>query len=178
MAATNNLQGYGTSGAIACTMTSLATGSTRESAVFLATTASYLDYLIQLTFTMLSGAPSTAGPSVNVYASGSEDGTLWPIISLSSGAPYATGGGDSSVGALGVPPNLRLIGSFGLQTTTTSAERTFRTQPFSVAQAFGGNIPPKFSILVENQTGLSFSTSTLTTATYLEQQGIYTTSGN
>ncbi len=178
MAATGNLLALASPAAVGCTMTSLANGSSRESATITNSINLYLDYLVALTFTVSSGSPSTTGPYINIYANGSNDGTLWPIVQLSSGAVYATGGGDSSVGALGVPPNLRLIGSFGIQTTTSSGERTFRTEPFSVAQAFGGQIPPKFSLIVENQLGVSFSASTATTATYLQQQGIYTTSGN
>ncbi len=95
-----------------------------------------------------------------------------------SGAPVATGAGDASVGALGTPSNLRLVGSFGIQTTTSGGERTFRTEQFSTAAAFNGTLPAALSWFVENQTGLSFSTSTLTTANYFEQQGVYSTSGN
>lgn len=178
MAATENRIKYETPGQVVCSIASLATGSTRESDVVDNSSVKYLDRFVALTVTVGSGTPSTTGPYINVYAAGSADGTLFPITHLSSAAVYATGGGDSSVGALGVPANLRLIGTFGLQTTTTNGERTFRTQPFSVAQAFGGVLPPKFSILVENQTGLTFSTSTATTTNYLEQQGITTTSGN
>ena len=175
---TKNLLGLATAAQIACSIASLANGSARESAIVDNTSNLYLDYFIDLTFTMVSGFPSTGGPYVNVYANGSPDGTLWPIIQLSGGGTFTTGGGDASVGALGIPPNLRLIGSFGLQTTTSSGERTFRTEPLSVAQAFGGQIPPKFSIIIENQLGLAFSSSTATTADYLQEQGIYTTSGN
>lgn len=176
--ATKNLYSYETPAQIACTIGSLATATARESAIVDNSSAKYLDRLVALTFTISSGSPSTSNPYVNIWASGSNDGTLWPIVQLTSGAPIATGGGDASLGAIGSPSGLRLIGVFGIQTTTSSGERTFRTQPYSVAQAFGGVLPPKFSIVVDNQTGVSFSTSTTTTANYLEQQGISTTSGN
>lgn len=178
MANTKNLEGFGSPGAVACGIASLANGSSRESAVIDNSTNDYFDYLIALTFTLASGSPTTTGPYVNIYASASNDGTIYPRIQLTSGAPFQTGAGDASVGALGVPSNLKLIGSFGLQTTTSNGERTFITEPFSVAQAFGGQIPPKFSVIVENQLGVAFSTSTVTTANLLQQQGIYTTSGN
>lgn len=176
--ATNNLTGYAGSATVACTQTSLASGSTRETAVRSNTSAKNLDDMIAVTFTIASGSPSTVSPAVNVYANGSVDGTLWPIIQLSSGATASTGSGDASVGALGTPSNLRLIGSFGLQTTTSSAERTFRTEPFSVASAFGGVIPPAYSVMLENSTGVAFSTSTATTAQLVEVNGVYTSSGN
>ncbi len=178
MAATKNYEVYAGSATLTCTQTSLATGSTRETSVRSQSANSNLEDIVAVTFTIASGAPSTTGPSVNIYANGSVDATLWPIIQLSSGATFQTGGGDAAVGALGTPQHPRLIGAFAIQTTTSSGERTFRTEPFAVSPAFGGSIPPAYSLMVENQTGVSFSTSTATTTQLVEVNGIYTTSGN
>jgi hypothetical protein len=175
---TKNLIGYATSGQVTCSNASLASGSSRESAVVNNTGNQYLDTLVSLTFTIASGTPSSNGGYVNIYANGSNDGTLWPIIQTSTGTTYQTGQGDASVGALGIPTALRLIGSFGLTTNSSASERTFRTEAYSVAAGFGGNLPPEFSIVIENQTGVAFSTSTVTTANYLQQTGVFTTSGN
>ncbi len=177
MAATNNLLVYSGSSQITCGQASLASGSTRESNSQNNSSNKYFDYLVALTFTLSTGTPSTTGPAVNLYGNGSPDGTLWPRIQLSSGAPFATTGGDASVGALGTVPNMPLIGSFGIQTTTSGGERTFRTQAFSVRRAFGGTIPSAFSVLIENSTGVTFSASTATTANLLEINGVYTSSG-
>jgi hypothetical protein len=177
MAATSNYEAYSSSSTLACTQTSLTSGSARESAVFSNTVSPNFDAEVCVTFTLASGSPSTNSPSVNVYVNGSTDGTLWPIIQLSTGATYTTGTGDTSVGALGTPPNARPIGSFGIQTTTSSGERTFRTQPFSVANAFGA-VPRAFSVIVENSTGVAFSASTTSSAQLVEVVGIYSTSGN
>lgn len=179
MAATTNRPMYEGGAQLTCTLTSLASGSTRESVTKAnPSTTGDFDSLVSLTFTMLSGTPGTNNPSVNIYVGGSVDATLWPIIQLSSGAAKATGAGDASIGALGTPPNLTLIGVFGIQTTTSSGERTYRTEAYSVAAAFGGSMPPAFSIFVENQTGLAFSTSTTTSAQYLEINGVFSSSGN
>lgn len=178
MASTSNKEAYSGASQLPITLTSLASGSTRESNSISNTTNLYLDYLVSLTFTIASGTPSTSSPAVNVYVNASNDGTNWPIIQLSSGATKATSGTDNSIGALGNPSNVRLIGSFGLQTTTSSAERTFTTQPFNLSSAFGGTLPSSWSILLENSTGVAFSTSTATTAQYLSVNGIYSTSGN
>ncbi len=175
MSATGNLEAYSGTATIACTQTSLATNSTRESAVRSNTGNKYLDEQVAVTFTIASGSPATNNPQVNVWINGSVDGTLWPIIQLTSGAPFATGTGDVSVGIVGA--NLRLLGAIGIQTTTSSGERTFRSHPFSVAGAFGA-MPAAYSIMVENQTGVAFSSSTATTAQLIEVNGIYTTSGN
>lgn len=179
MAATNNLEVYNGVATLACTQTSLASGSTRESASQSNTTNKFFDYLVQVTFTLVSGSPTTTGPAVNIYANASVDGTLWPIIQLSSGAVKATSGTDNAIGAIGTVPNLKLVGSFGMQTTSSSGERTYRTQAFSVLAAYGNaGLPPGFSILVENSTGIALSASTATTAQLVQVNGIYTSSGN
>lgn len=178
MAATKNLMEFESNNAITCTLASLANASSRESAVIDNSTDKRLDRPVSLTFTIASGSPATAGPYVNVYAAASFDGTRFPITQKSDGTPYTTGAGDASVGALSNPNSLRLIGTFGFQSTTSNAERTFRTEPMSIAAAFGGNMPKKVSIIVENQTGVAFSSSTATTANLLEETGLETTSGN
>jgi hypothetical protein len=135
--------------------------------------------MVSCTFTLASGSPATSSQlAINFYANGSVDSNTWPIIMLSSGAVKATGAGDASIGALSTPNNMQSIGSFYIQSTTSSGERTFRTPAWSVAAAFNGTLPPAFSIMVENQTGIAFSTSTVTTANYLQYAGVYSTSGN
>jgi len=178
MAATKNLINYETGGSITATLPSLASGSAWESAVVDNSSNKFLDDLITVTFTIASGTPTSNGPYVNFYAAASADGTLFPQTQLSNGTTYATGTGSQSVGALGVPPNLRLIGSMALQTTNSAAERTFRTEPMSVARAFGGVLPQKYSIIVENQVGVALSSSTTTSANNIAHQPITTTSGN
>lgn len=177
-AATSNKIEYGGATQITCGIASLVSGSTRESATVANTSSKYFDYEVSLTFTLASGSPTTAATGVNVYANASNDGTLWPILQLSSGAIKATGAGDASIGALGTGINMPLIGTFNIQSTSSSAERTFRTQPYSVAAGFNGILPSAFSIMIENKCVVAFSTSTVTTANYLQANGIFTTSGN
>lgn len=177
MAATKNLENFETAGAVTCTMTSLATGSSRESAVIDNSSNLYLDDSIQVTFTIASGSPSTSGAALYVYVAYSTDGTIFPKIQLSNGTTFQSGAGDGAVGALGVPSNLRQIGSFTLQSTTSTGERTFTTEPMSI-MAVLGYLPKKYSIVVENQLGVALSSSTTTTAQNLEHSPLSTTSGN
>ncbi len=176
--ATNNLIGYAGSASVACSQASLATTSVRESAVRSNTAAKNFDDLVAITFTIASGSPSTGGAWVNFYVNGSVDGTLWPLVQLSSGAMFTTGTGDGSVGLIAVPNGLRSLGSVVVSTVTSTGERTFRSQPFSVAAAFGDRMPAAYSIMIENSTGVAFSTSTATTAQLVHVNGIYTSSGN
>ena len=177
MAVTGNKIAYAGSSSAAITLASLASGSARESVTIANTTTLDADYLVTITFTLASGSPNT-NPFVSVYANGSVDAALWPILQGSAGATKATGAGDASLGALGTPPGLKLIGQFGMATNSSTGERTFRTQPFSVGSGFQGTLPPAFSIVVDNETGVAFSTSTVSSAQYLELNGVYSTSGN
>jgi hypothetical protein len=177
MAATKNLENFETAGSVTCTQTSLANGSSRESNVIDNSSNQFLDDAITVTFTLLSGSPSTSGASVNIYVACSPDGTLFPKIQLSAGTTFQTGAGDASVGALATPNNLRLIGTFGLQSTTSSGERTFTTEPMSIIQAIGW-LPKKYSVIVENASGVAFSASTTSTAQNINHAPLSTTSGN
>lgn len=179
MASSKNLIAYASTSSLTCSLASLASGSTRESAVFTNTVSLNFDAQVQVTFTLASGSPSTTGPQVNIYANASLDASVWPIIGLASGATKSTGAGDASIGALNdASPGVQLIGIFSLVTTTTNGERTFRTQPFSIAAAYNNSLPEAFSLMIENITGVAFSTSTVTTANYVEVTPIYSTSGN
>ncbi len=174
---TSNKIAYVASAQITCSLASLASGSTRESAVVVndTSTADNLAAQVSVCFTIASGTPTSSGAYVNVYVAATEDGTNWPIIQKSDGTTYTTGTGDTSVGALGQPTGLRLIGVWPVMTTTSSAERTLRTLPFPVEPAFAGVLVRKWSIFIENQTGVAFSTSTVTTANYLSYTPEYTT---
>lgn len=174
---TSNKISYVASAQMTCTLTSLAAGSARESAVVDNTSALDLAAEVSVTFTIASGTPTSSGAFVNVYVSATEDGTNWPIIQTSTGATYQTGGGDSSVGAFNAANPLRLIATIPVATATSSAERTLRSLPIPIEPAFGGVLPRKWSIFIENQTGVAFSTSTATSTQYVSETLILTTNG-
>lgn len=176
MAATKNLENFESSGAVTCTMTSLATGSSRESNVIDNSSNKFLDDSITVTFTIASGTPAS-NATLYVYVAASNDGTIFPKVQLAAGGTFQTGAGDGAVGALGTPNNLLLIGSFSIQSTSSNGERTFTTEPLSVMAALG-YLPKKYSIVVENALGVALSSSTTTTAQNLNHSPLTTTSGN
>jgi hypothetical protein len=82
-----------------------------------------------------------------VYAYSSVDGTNY--------SDNATGS-DAAV-TLRDPTNLRLIGVIA---TPDAGALTYRAAAMSVAQAFGGMVPPKWGIVVRNVTGQPFTACT------------------
>ena len=163
MSTTNKLS-FGTSTAIGCTIDSLANLAARQSAAVDNSTNLYLDALVTLTVVQSGGTPGS-DKAINVYAAGSEDGTKWP--GEGSGNNDGVNGADGAI-TLESPTNLRLIGSISAPT----ASKTYTSQPLSVAQAFAGVLPRKWSIVVENRTGMAFSTGC-----GLQYSGVASTNG-
>ncbi len=124
---------------ITLTIASLANNGQRESTVIDNSTNLFLDALVQLK--IKSGGASTSSTGyLNVYAYGSADG----------GTTYGDGATGSDAGiTLTSPPNLRLIGVLNIVANGV----TYKSNPMSVAQAFGGVLPEKWGIVIENKTG-------------------------
>ncbi len=131
---------YGTSNqAITCSLASLTTTSSRESTVVDNTTNLFLDALVMLKVKSGGSATSATG-FVNIYAYATVDG----------GTTYTDTATGSDAGiTLTTPRNLRLIGTINVVANST----TYKGGPFSVASAFGGVLPQKWGIVVENQSG-------------------------
>lgn len=131
---------YGANGqTVTITLASLGNGNARESASQSNTSALYLDVLFMLK--IKTGAGALSGDQlVNIYAAGSVDaGTTWPDTVT---------GADAAI-TLNSPTQLKLIGSIQVAATST----TYKSEPMSIAAAFGGILPEKWSIIVENKTG-------------------------
>lgn len=153
---------FGTSNqTITCSLapggTGLVNNGARESTVIDNSSNLFLDALVFLK--IKSGASGTTSTGVvNVYAYATADG----------GTSYSDTctGSDASV-TLTVPPNLRLIGTINVVATAT----TYKSGPFSVAAAFGGVLPEKWGIVIENKSGGALDTTEGNHAKFY--QGVY-----
>jgi hypothetical protein len=130
---------YGTSGqTITCTLASLGNGSARGAAAVDNSTNVFEDAMVQLT--LKSGASGTTATGiVNIYATGTSDG----------GTTYGEGAGSDAAVTLTAPPNAKLIGTINVVANATIYKSTL----FSVAAAFGGFLPQKWALIIENKTG-------------------------
>lgn len=111
--------------------------------------------------TIISTGTVSSPVSVNVYVSGSEDGTNFDQDSAVIGATDAAYTIDS-------PTNLRLAAIINCSTSSKVYNKTF-----SIASLFGGVMPRKWTTVVVNNTGgalaasgnsMSYSGITYTTA--------------
>jgi len=133
---------YGTDGqTISITLASLASGSARESASVDNSVNLFLDVLVMLKLKTGSGTIG-ADPYAYVYAIGTVDGgTTW--------TDPATGA-DAAI-TLTKNTKAHLLGVVNLAAVTT----TYIGGPWSLAGAFGGVVPKKWSIAVLNNCGVA-----------------------
>jgi len=152
---------YGTNNqTITVTLASLATAGARESTVVDNTTNKFLDALVFLKVTSGGASTSSAG-YVNVYAYGTANG----------GTTYTQSATGSDAGiTLTVPPNARLIGSCNVVANAV----TYNCGPFSVKVAFGGVLPDKWGVIIQNVSGGTLDADAGDHAVFY--QGVYATS--
>ena len=146
---------------ITITLAGLASGSQQESAAVDNTTNQDIDASVMIK--LKSGASGTSSTgSVVVYAKGSSDGgTTWSDTCTGSNAAVT----------LTSPPNVRPIGIINVVANAT----TYVGGPFSIAAAFGGILPGKWGIVVENDTGATLDSTAANFAVVYERvQGQYT----
>lgn len=140
---------------LTCTIAGLATASQRQSRMVYTGNLGFVDILVMVEVRSAAAATSATGV-VNVYAYGSFDGQNFGDTVT---------GIDAAV-TLTVPPNLIIIGAINVVANAT----TYKSNPLSVAAAFGGTLPPYWGIVVENKSG-----ATLLAAgpTYTRWLGVY-----
>jgi hypothetical protein len=150
---------FGTSTAITITAASLASGSNRSSsAVTVSTTANIT--AIELTVNALTTATAPAGnKQIIVYGYWSEDGTNY---SGNSSTVDNVDGTDKVLTAIGVPTNLKYIGTLQLNQGAVAA--TIR-ETFEITSSFG-TIPVKWGIVLYNDAGTALGATV--SATYRE----------
>lgn len=133
-------QKFGTSNqTITITLASLASTSSRASTVVDNSTNLFLDAFVFLKLKSNAAGVTATGAAL-VYAYATADG----------GTSYTEGatGTDAAI-TLVSPSNLRLIGVINVVAVAT----TYTAGPFSVASAFGGTLPEKWGIVVQNKSG-------------------------
>lgn len=137
---------FGTSNqAFTITLTSRTNTACQESTVIDNSTSLYLDALVMVKVKANASGTGSNGV-VNVYAYGTADGgTTYSGSATGSNAAYTPT----------VPTQLRLIGTINVVANGV----TYNGGPFSVANAFGGVLPEKWGIVVENLSGATLDAS-------------------
>lgn len=153
----NILQKFGSPATFTITIASLANNAARESTVVDNTTDLFNDVLVLIK--IKSAAASTAATGyANIYA----------YATVDNGTTYSDNcTGSNAAVTLVVPPNLRLIGIMNIVADSV----TYKSPVMSVAAAFGGVMPQKWGIVIENKSGATFDATAGNHAA--QYQGVY-----
>ena len=143
MATINQLYGT-TNQSITCTITSLGSGSARESTAVVNTTNLFMDVKLQVKIkTNAAGTSATGAVNVFAYAT-ADDGTTYSGGATGTDAAYTAN-----------KDQLIFLGSI-----PAVANATTYVGLFSLSRAFGyGGIPAKWGIVVDNHSGAALDAS-------------------
>lgn len=143
MATINQLYGT-TNQSITCTITSLGSGSARESTAVVNTANLFMDVKVQVKIkTNAAGTSATGAVNIFAYAT-ADDGTTYSGGATGTDAAYTAN-----------KDQLIFLGSI-----PAVANATTYVGLFSLSRAFGyGGIPAKWGIVVDNQSGAALDAS-------------------
>ena len=155
MAVTNVTYAGASGTAITLTLTSLTDGSWRQSAAVDNTSNLYIDVLVGGSVQV--GTSPTADGTIDIYAYGQYDAS----------GEYTAGasGSDAAYTADGEEGQLKFIASIVVDATS---DQDYEWGPYNIAPAFGGVIPQRWGLVVENNTGATLN------ATGTNNETIYT----
>lgn len=132
---------------VTITLQSLGSTSARQSASIDNTSNKYLDYMVHVKLASTTGTiGGDKAAFISVVAQDSSGFADWTENASTA---------DSLI-TLTSPGNSVRIGYVSVPASNT----VYRAGPFSIASAFGGFMPAKFAIVVENRTGLALSATT------------------
>ncbi len=147
-------QKYGTSGqALTITLASLTNTSLRQSAYVDNATTLFFNAIVTASITLNSSGVSSTG-IINIYAYASSDG----------GTLYTSGASGSDAAYTAEKLNLVLVASLDANTNSEVVSTTF-----DIASAFGGVMPERWGVVVENATGAALGAS----GHSVKYQGVY-----
>ncbi len=144
MATTTKLL-YSSTGTIVISISGLANDGARESTAIDNTSNLYIDAMVQLQFPTLAGTGGNSS-AINIYGYGSTDGTNYTFNATGSDAAIT----------MPATPAVPLVGVYPIVLTGVNTQKIVIP---SVATAFGGNLPLKWGIIVENKCGMAVATS-------------------
>lgn len=139
---------YAASAAITITLASLASSASsagvgRQSAAVDNTSNLYIDALVG---GKINTGTTTASTIIEILAFGSYDGTS-----------YSGGAGASDAGLTLIPTNRFLLKALAYIFVPDTTARVYTWGPVSVAQLYGGVLPPKWGVFVLNSSGATLN---------------------
>jgi hypothetical protein len=137
---------FGTSNqSLTISLNSLASNAARQSTEVDNSSNLFLDALLSVVLVSASSSVSSTGVA-NIFAFGTADG--------GTNRTEGAGASDASI-TLADPSNLLFVGSVSIVANST----TYKAGPFSIAKAFGGVLPERWGVVIENRSGTALNSS-------------------
>lgn len=144
----------------ACTsFNSLANSTTAvasSAAITVGTANNVTDHLVQVSLTGPATVTATGSTIISLFVYGSIDGTIW---SGSNTTNELIDGTDKAITWSANGNNARFLGNAIATTTTAGTSIIYKSEPMSIAGAFGGTLPAKYVIVAQNQSGAALAAS-------------------
>ena len=154
---------YGSTQSLACTSFNSAANSTTDlrssAAATTSTSNNIVDAMVQVKITGPATHTASASTIVSVFAYGSLSGDTGWYSGASTGTVETVDGSDKAITVSANGNNLRFLGTILLHTTTAGTSIVYQSQPMSIAAAFGGLMPRKWGIVIQNQAGAALAAS-------------------
>lgn len=136
---------YASSTALTISLASIADNGARECDHVNNESNLYMDILVQLEIKLATGTP---GGEEAIY--------IWAYGAENAGDFTDNATGSDAAITLRDPHNFKLV---GIINTPDSGGLTYKSNPMSISQAFGGILPREWGIVVENKTSVTFSST-------------------
>lgn len=137
-------------------LASSTTAAASSAAITVGTSANVVDHLVQLTLTGPATMTATAATMVNVFVYGSADGTVWAGDSITN---ELVDGTDKAIVFSVNGKNALFLGTIPMTLTTAGTSTVYKSEPFSIASVFGGILPAKYVVAINNAAGAALPAS-------------------
>lgn len=122
-----------------------------SSATTIATSSNVVDHQVVVGVTV-GAITASASTLVNIFCYGSADGTTWPG---GASTTEVISGTDQAITWSSFGNAARYLGFIPCHTASIK----LTSEPLSIAAAFGGTLPAKYVVVIQNQSGVALAAS-------------------
>jgi len=125
-----------------------------SAAITVGTASNVTDHLVQVSLNGPATVTASAATLASVWVYGSVDGTTWSGTNTTN---ELIDGTDKAILWSVNGNQARLLGTISATTSTAGTSVVYKSEPLSVAAAFGGTLPAKYVIVIQNQFGAALA---------------------
>jgi hypothetical protein len=125
-------------------------------ALTVGTANNVVDHIVQATIRGPATVTGSLLTVINLWVYGSIDGTTWAGSGTTN---ELVDGTDRAIAWSANGNNAIFLGTIYATTTAAGTSINYKSEPLSVAAAFGGTLPAKYVIVLQNQSGAALAST-------------------